>query len=161
MAEAVKIEGLEELVKALRALPAEVASKRGGPVRLALRAAARVIRDDARVRAPRDTGRMARAIVTVNGRTNDPSKEVQQVSVRRGRNRKDPKGAYYYLMVELGTMGGAKPDQKPQPFLRPAAAAKRGDAIEEFKRSLAKGIKRAEAKVALKYNTNKAARRGG
>ena len=40
------VKGASELVKRLEALPSELVSKRGGPVRLALRKAAMIIRDE-------------------------------------------------------------------------------------------------------------------
>jgi HK97 gp10 family phage protein len=49
-----EIEGLAQVVANLRALPAAIAGKNGGPLRVALAKAAKVIRDEARARVPID-----------------------------------------------------------------------------------------------------------
>lgn len=49
-----EVEGLAEVVARLKALPAELVGNGGGPVRKALAKAARIVRDEARARAPYD-----------------------------------------------------------------------------------------------------------
>lgn len=142
MAEQVTVTGLDELARKLKALPAEIAGKSGGPLRRAMRAAMREVAKEANRRAPRDSGRMARAVTVITGKPKHAT-EIVQVTVRRGRRRDDPKGAFYYGFVELGTV-----KQQAQPFLRPAIESKRTQVLDVFKAHLAKGIAAAERKVA-------------
>ena len=155
----IKVEGLAELAKALKALPAEIAGKNGGPLRRAIGRAAVVIRDDARRRAPVDTGNLRDNIIAVRKRKSPQGTEGYFVEVRRKRRkyantranrRKGRVGktyenlgeAYYGMFVELGT---AK--MPAQPFLRPAFESKKTEAVETFRVELAKGIEQAAKKV--------------
>ena len=155
----IKVEGLAELAKALKALPAEIAGKNGGPLRRAIGRAAVVIRDDARRRAPVDTGNLRDNIIAVRKRKSPQGTEGYFVEVRRKRRkyantranrRKGRVGktyenlgeAYYGMFVELGT---AK--MPAQPFLRPAFESKKTEAVETFRVELAKGIEQAARKV--------------
>lgn len=171
---AAKVLGVEELTRALKALPAELTSKRGGVVLAAVRAAANVIAREARLRAPergraRPTksgtpshppGRLKRAITTRRTKDSGTGKEHVTIGIRRGRKRNDTKGAWYGLMVELGTMGGEKPDQRPQRFVRDAFASKKDAAFHAFRQRFKSRIKQAERKLAQQFNTHKAARNG-
>lgn len=155
----IKVEGMAELAKALKALPAEIAGKNGGPLRKAIGRAAVVIRDDARRRAPVDTGNLRDNIIAVRKRKSPQGTEGYFVEVRRKRRkyantranrRKGRVGktyeslgeAYYGMFVELGT---AK--MPAQPFLRPAFESKKVEAVETFRVELAKGIDQAARKL--------------
>lgn len=155
----IKVEGLAELAKALKALPPEIAGKNGGPLRKAIGRAAVVIRDDARRRAPVDTGNLRDNIIAVRKRKSPQGTEGYFIEVRRKRRkyantranrRKGRVGktyenlgeAYYGMFVELGT---AK--MPAQPFLRPAFESKKVEAVETFRVELAKGIEQAAKKV--------------
>lgn len=155
----IKVEGLAELAKALKALPPEIAGKNGGPLRRAIGRAAVVIRDDARRRAPVDTGNLRDNIIAVRKRKSPQGTEGYFVEVRRKRRkyantranrRKGRVGktyenlgeVYYGMFVELGT---AK--MPAQPFLRPAFESKKAEAVETFRVELAKGIEQAARKV--------------
>jgi len=139
----VKVNGLAELAAALKQLPAEVASKNGGPLRVALRAAARVVADAAEVRAPKDTGRLGRAIAIQVDRNPGNVTERIVVRPRAGKSRTDPKGAWYWHFLEFGTV-----KQPAQPFIRPAFDAVKNEALSAFKNRLAKGIVRAAKRAA-------------
>lgn len=143
-----KVQGLAELAEALKALPAEVASRSGGPLASALRSSARVIADEARRNAEslpvsdtdeRDdyirTGNLARSI----GVRRDPNpRDVTERAVVRPSRR-----AWYWRFVEFGT------EKMPaRPFLRPAFEAKREEAVRVFREALAKSIARAARKAA-------------
>lgn len=151
----VKIEGLKEAVAALRALPAELASKNGGPIRSALYRAAKVIKDDAIQRAPTGTGtprpgNLKKNIILIRdrnpGRENGAA-ERYVVTVRKKRMGKNSnalfrvlKGgdAWYAHFVEYGTS-----KQPAQPFLRPAFESKKHEALQVFVTELSKGVDRA------------------
>lgn len=156
------IKGLDGVLDALKALPQEVAGKNGGIVRQALASGARLIRDEARQRAPRDTGAMAANIVMKRDR--DPKREganerytvgvrggarryaKTKRNVRKGRAGKEYETAgntYYWRFIEFGTER-----QKARPFLRPAFEVRKVDAREAIINSLQRGIARAAKRVA-------------
>lgn len=144
----VTVTGLKELADALRALPAEVASKNGGPLARALREAGKVIQQDAIARAPigeQDPapGRLRRSIIVKRDPNPGDVNERMFVTVRRGKSYKDLKGAKYWRFVEFGSE-----KQQPQPFLRPAFEAKKVIALATFIAKLKDGIARATRKAA-------------
>ena len=149
----VNVNGLSDLAKALKELPPEIASKNGGPLKTALRAAAVVIQKDAKTRAPVDSGVMRDAINVMR----DPrpgnvteryvvkptrSRKVQRI-VRTAGGNKGSTDAWYWRMVEFGTKF-----MPARPFMRPAFDSQAGAALDKFKDILAAGIKRAARKVA-------------
>ncbi|HEM8304983.1 TPA: HK97 gp10 family phage protein [Providencia rettgeri] len=105
-------------------------------LRQAAYAAASVLRDEARAKAPKRTGKLARNIVASNQRSRQKGEVSAGVYVR-GTNKagnnsdnsmkaKDPHNSYYWRFLEDGT---AK--MPPQPFIRPAFDSK-ADAAAEF-----------------------------
>ncbi len=162
MASSVNIEGLDGLLQALQALPREIASKNGGPARAALARGAKIIRDEARVLVPKDTGAVAANIVmkrdgrpdrfgvneryTVGVRGGAKRYANTKRNVRKGRAGKEYKTAgntYYWRFLEFGTE-----KQRAQPFLRPAFESKQQEAMNAIVDTLTKGIARAAKKVA-------------
>lgn len=141
----VKVTGLDGLAAALKALPAEIASKSGGPLRSALRASAQVIRKEAALRAPVDTGRLQRAVVIQRDRNPGNVTERMVVRPRAGKSRTDPKGAYYWHFLEFGSER-----QPAQPFIRPAFDAAKDKALTTFKDKLRVGIEKARKRAAAK-----------
>ena len=63
-----KLSGLDGVLDMLKKLPPEVVSKRGGPVRQALRKGALVIRDEARQRVPIDSGDLRDSLVVTRAK---------------------------------------------------------------------------------------------
>jgi HK97 gp10 family phage protein len=147
---ALKVDGnsLADLARALKELPKEVASKSGGPLRGALEAAGRVIRDEASLRAAnlpvsntddRDdyirTGKLSKSIKSVRG-PNPPPGVTEQVLVK-------PRKRRYWVPVEFGSS-----KMPARPFMRPAAEAKAQEALDVFQVKLKAGIERAAKKAA-------------
>jgi len=157
------LRGLDGLLDALKALPPAVASKNGGPARVALARGAKVIRDDARARAPKDTGAMAANIVMKRDAQPQRSgvNERYTVGVRGGslstysntkRNRRKgvvgkkyekQSATFYWRFVEFGTNR-----QPAKPFLRPAFESQKEQALNVITSTLTKGIESAARKVA-------------
>lgn len=149
MANAVKVHGLRETTARLRALPKELAGKRGGPVRQAAFQGAKVIEEEAQQRAPSgparlrgrdiEPGTMRRAIIKrrhPNPKSTEGSPtEVYRVGV-------DNKKAYWWKFVEFGTAKMAA-----RPFLRAAYEAKRHEAVDRFAQVLKRAVDRIEAKL--------------
>lgn len=156
----VQINGLSDLVQTLRNLPAEIASKNGGPLARALAKGGRTIRDDAKRRAPvsdppsvqvaarraRNTGqinkpgRLRDAIVSKRDRNPGARGRTEAVLVTVRRSGK--KGAYYAGMVEFGTV-----KMEAQPYMRPAFEENKKDVAEQFRVDLSAGIDRAVRKA--------------
>ena len=152
----IDIRGLDSTIRALQRMPAEIVSKRGGPVRLALAKGARVIRDQARANirqitsgSTRSTGALAKAVVSTRGRIAAGQKGERQIVwlgkikkqyVQNRRNTASGKAGKSYLVdspqfygrfLEYGT---AK--MKARPWLRPAFDSKREQAVRVFEADL-------------------------
>lgn len=165
MAEYVKISGLEETVAALRALPAEFASKSGGPIKRALYKAALVIKNEVISRAPRETGNLEDNVYIYRDRNPKASTGATEryiVGVRKKRSKYARSrlnvglgrvsksygiggDAFYWIFLEFGTK-----NMPPRPFMRPAFESKKFQAlntfIESFKRGVDNAVKRARRK---------------
>lgn len=153
-----RVKGGAELAKFLDQLPRDLQQK---VMRRAILRAANVIRDEARVRAPKKTGRLAKSIKTT---TRSRGTEVRGIVRLRGKN------SYLGLWMEYGTaphyigkagglsgrlltkkanregtLGQKKlqingqfvsvvfhPGVRPRPFMRPALQAKSKEAIQAF-----------------------------
>lgn len=143
----VKVHGLDELARKLRALPVEIAGKGAtGPLAAALREAANVIKPEAIRLAPKVIGRLAGAIKVRRARNPESFKgrpnEVYHVGVDMGRKRNDLRGAWYWWFVEAGTVKMAA-----RPYLRPAYESKAGEAIQTFRGRLARRIELIEQRL--------------
>lgn len=138
------IKGLAELQRALDTLPAKVEAN---IMRGAMRAGANVIKDEAKMQAPRDSGLLASSIRTaVSLRRGTVTASVKA----GGRGKKGQGTAWYARLVEIGTKahiiaappGSAlnvsgtvvrsvqHPGAKAHPFLRPAMDNKARAAVE-------------------------------
>lgn len=105
MAETVRIEGLKELDRALRAFPLKVQKK---VMRRSVAAAAKVIFTEIKAAAPRDSGALRRSIARrFRSQRRDKKTLKQSIYVRTGQGRTkgqlrrgdDP---YYWYMQEFG-----------------------------------------------------------
>lgn len=151
MAERVRLDGLEGVLKTLQQLPPEIVSKNGGPVRASLRKAAQVIQrqeianldaviaqqnDDGEKRS---TGLLKANIVLTRGRRNSFKGESMFVRIR---NKKYPATsgkpvttAQNARLLEYGTEKRAA-----LPFIRPAFEAKKTEALTVFVTEINKRI---------------------
>ncbi len=150
-----KIQGVDALTARMRALPVELRKK---PARSALGKAAKVIREQAQANARQlddpETGRaiadniVQRLRSRYNRRTGDVMISVG-VATEKGRIPKGnpdtgPKGnTPHWHLLELGTESMAA-----QPFLRQAAEAKAGAAINEFAAGLDQALTRLTKRLA-------------
>ena len=158
--ETVKIEGLAELGKALRELPDRVA-KNG--LRVSVYAGAKVVRDEARARAPKaqqpfgpnkpPPGTLKRSVIMkhIPG-LSSLTRQTFFVTVRHGKKyrKQGKKGnlsqdAWYWRFVEFGTR-----KMRAQPFLRPALEAKRREAGQAMKDRLSERIEMEASKLSRK-----------
>lgn len=164
------IQGLEGTLQTLQSLPPEVVSKRGGPVKLALAKAARVIRDQARqnvtagvsARGNRSTGLLAKNIIVTRGRKGPMGSEGERYLVRvkpkvakYANNRRNVRSgragklylaegpAFYGRFLEYGTS-----KMPAYPWLRPTVKQKGQEAIKVFTSDLNRRIDATVKKLA-------------
>lgn len=151
MTEYAKIEGLDETVRALKALPLELSSQRGGPIRKALYAGAAVIKARVIELAPEDTGNLKGNVIIYLDRNPQATGATERVlvGVRRGsgryaRSRQNRRlrrvgkrfatagGAYYWLWMEFGAPGRNPPlpaANGGRGFMRVSFEEKKGEAL--------------------------------
>lgn len=152
MTNAVPVKGLKEVLDTLEALPKRL---RTSGYRRGLTAAAAVVRDEARLRAPRQSGKLAKAI-----RSGSPKRRQDgnyAISVRLTGNNHAFLGLFFEYgvaphMIPKPKKGEAKaprvvfridgkfvsgpishPGIRPQPFLLPALDAKAAEAVQAFR----------------------------
>jgi HK97 gp10 family phage protein len=142
--ETVRLEGLNGVLAVLKQYPVEM-SKAGGPVKLALRDAANLLRDQARdnlraiIDAPniegvdqKSTGLLLENVVASRGRMRSQKGERYLVRVRK-KPYKVEKGAkpvstpQVARLLEYGTE-----KRRPMPWLRPAFDSKKNAAVQLF-----------------------------
>jgi len=157
----IRLDGVDAAVKALRAMPRRIREK---AIRNSLKIAARLIRDDAKARAPvlanavphRTPGTVKRRISV---RTSKFAKQAGDEGVfigikplrgkadtrRYGKaSAKNPNDPYYWRFLEFGTRKMGK-----RPFLGPAAKSKGEQAVARFMREALPQIEKLNKKAAV------------
>lgn len=155
-----QLRGLDGVLEMLKQLPPEVVSKRGGPVKTALRKGAVVILKQARANLQvvtanatasekiESTGLLLKNLVATRGKP-PPGENGERYLVRVRRKGYPRKGGSSVstqktgLWLEYGTS-----EQPAEPWLRPAAASKAEDAIRTIESELVRGLDRVVAKLA-------------
>jgi HK97 gp10 family phage protein len=159
-----KVIGLDGVLDMLKKLPPEVVSKRGGPVKAALRKGALVIQAEEK-----------KNLLAVIARTDDQIERqatgllLDNIIVSRGKQPIGTKGERYLVRVKrkvyprnnneggdtttlktarLLEYGSSK--QPPRPWIRPAAAAKAQEAVDVTSQELVKRINAIVKKLARK-----------
>jgi HK97 gp10 family phage protein len=159
-----KVTGLDGVLDMLKKLPPEVVSKRGGPVKAALRKGALVIQAEEQ-----------KNLLAVIARTDDQIERqatgllLDNIIVSRGKQPIGTKGERYLVRVKrkvyprnnneggdtttlktarLLEYGSSK--QPPRPWIRPAAAAKAQEAVDVTSQELVKRINAIVKKLARK-----------
>lgn len=161
--ETVTIDGLDDVLRRLRALGAE-ASKRGGPVRAAVRKGAVVIQKEAQANVRRivatpnigggdvSTGLLEKSIKPIRMKAKRGGEKGESFLVtvpRRARypiSKRTPSGigvATVGKMLEYGTS-----KRQPMPWMRPAFHAKKDEAARVMADEVLNGIEKLEKKLA-------------
>lgn len=160
--ESVRIEGLDDVLRRLKALGPE-ASKRGGPVRAAVRKAAVVIQKAAQANVRRivatpniggsdvSTGMLEKSIKPMRAKAARQYKgETFFVTVARAArypvSTRTPSGIGVKTSAQMLEYGTSK--RQPMPWMRPAFHAKKNEAVTVMTDELVKGIARLERKLA-------------
>jgi hypothetical protein len=147
----VNVSGLNGVLDTLRSLPPEIVSKRGGPVKAALRKGARVIFLEAKKNLQQvtsnatsegrrySTGLLLKNLVVTRGKAIIGSKgERYLVRVRRKSYQREGKTVTTLATANLLEYGSVK--QPAEPWLRPAFISKAANAIQTAEQDLLKSI---------------------
>jgi hypothetical protein len=155
-----QLSGLNGVLDTLRSLPAEVVSKRGGPVRAALRKGALVIHrqelanlqavtagtSDAGVR--QSTGFLLKNVVVTRGKApSGGNGERYLVRVRR-KAYPDRTGKTVTTLVAAQLLEYGSSKQPAEPWIRPAFLSRAPEAISTVQRELLASIDRIVRKLA-------------
>ncbi len=161
-----KLTGLDGVLETLQSLPAEVVSKRGGPVKSALRKGALVIlkAEQANLRAVMGhdvngqhveaTGLLLKSLIVTRGKPPVDSKgERYLVRVKRKTYTTQDGRARTGRSITTTTQNAQRLEygtgkQPAEPFIRPAFQAKAAEAISTVQRELLTGIDRIVNKLA-------------
>jgi len=160
----IKLTGIDGVIDTLKSMPAEVVSKRGGPVKSALRKGALVIlkvektnlqavTTNATTDEKREsTGLLLKNLIASRGKAPSSGKG-ERVLVRVKRKtypgRKGGKPVTTLKTAQLLEYGSSK--QPAEPWIRPAFLSKSEEAIRTVERELVAGIERI-AKKLLRQN---------
>lgn len=156
MAEFVNISGLRELQAALKELPDRVAKN---ALRASVYAGAKIVRDDAKQRAPIFTGPVSQGhpppgtlkkavIMKQIPEQSGKFRQTFYVAVRHGKKyqkvgkKEINRDAFYWRFVEFGTANMAA-----RPFMRPAFESQKLAAVEAIKAKLADRIEEEAQKL--------------
>ena len=157
---AFELTGLDGVLDLLKSLPPEVVSKRGGPVKSALRKGALVILREAQLNLARatddldadgtetSTGLLKKNLIASRGKApNSGQGERYLVRVRRkayvGRKGETVTTLKTAQLLEYGSS-----HQPAEPWLRPAFHAKAEESIRTVERELVAGVDRVVKKLA-------------
>ncbi len=153
-----KINGAESVLDLLQALPAEVVSKRGGPVKLALAKGARLLRDQAKNNFRRSvaqggadsTDTTVESIVATRGKAPMGAKgERQLVRVKR-RSYVNAKGAKTTTLRAAQLMEYGSATQPARPWLRPAVQRRGSQVIDVVTEDLLKRLDQVTKRLAAR-----------
>lgn len=151
----IKLEGIDNVLTLLRSLPPEVVSKRGGPVRTALRKGAVVIVKAARANLQTavnnsedkvSTGLLLKNLVVTRGKEPTGIKGERYL-VRVRRKSYGRKGAQVTTLKTAQLLEYGSSKQPAEPWLRPAFNATARTAIDTTTKELVKALDRIVRKL--------------
>lgn len=163
----VKMHGLDGVLDTLRSLPPELVSKRGGPVRAALRKGALVILAKAKtnlqasVSTPGKTGKnhstglLIKNLVVTRGKKPKGS-NGERFLVRVRRKKYPNKSGESHGSLATTTLAAANlleygsSQQPAEPWIRPAYEAKKQEALDTVEAEMIRGIDRIVKRLAAK-----------
>lgn len=167
--ESIDINGADQVLAMLQQFPAELVSRRGGPVKAALRKAAIVIQQEARANvqrimdapnedadspsAKKPTGLLLKSIIVSRDPRPEQSgaNERYLVRVKRAKYPPERAGKETVTTGKVGSLLEYGTARRPaMPWLRPAFEAKKGMAVDVFMRELRAGVERITRKLSRK-----------
>ena len=135
MAVEFEIHGVDEINKALKKMPVQLAKK---VVTSSLREGAKIIQKEARNLAPLKTGRLRRAIKVKSSKIHNKPRLGRfgvYIKINPGKKRDDRQGAYYGRFVDGGTKR-----MRPRMFMSRSYDTKTKQAVAFFIKASERGI---------------------
>jgi HK97 gp10 family phage protein len=157
-----QVRGIEDVLKTLQSMPPEVVSKRGGPVKSALRKAALVILKQERINLQavisnatatgkkESTGLLLKSLVVTRGKApTGGNGERYLVRFKRKTYPRDgkAKGKAVTTLQTAQLLEYGSSEQPAEPFIRPAFEAKAQEAIRTAQTELLAGVERIAKKL--------------
>lgn len=155
-----KLTGLDGVLETLKSLPPEIVSKRGGPVKAALRKGALVIlkQEQANLRAVMGhqvdgervltTGLLLKNLIVSRGKPpSDGKGERALVRVKRKTYTRKGKGKPVTTLKTAQLLEYGSSTQPAEPYIRPAFNAKAAEAIRTVETDLARRVDKIAAKL--------------
>jgi HK97 gp10 family phage protein len=142
------LRGVDGVLATLRRLPAEVVSKRGGPVKLALAKGARLIRDEAKKNLERSiaengadtTGETVKAVIASRGKAPNNGKGERYLVRVKKRTFINARGRKTSTLMTANLLEYGSSHQPATPWLRPAVMLKGQQAIDVITQDLARRL---------------------
>ncbi|WP_372353489.1 hypothetical protein ACDH63_12785 [Xanthomonas axonopodis pv. maculifoliigardeniae] len=151
-----KLQGIDGVLGVLQSLPAEVVSKRGGPVKLALAKGARALRDKARqnlqrsidIRGSDSTGTTVKAVVASRGKAPTGMKGERQLVRVKQKTFANAHGERTSTRMTANLLEYGSAHQPATPWLRPSVATEAPKVIDVITADLNARIQEAVKKLA-------------
>ena len=160
--ETVRIEGLDDVLRRLKALGTE-AAKAGGPVRAGVRAGAVVIQKVMKANIQRiiatpnkgggdeSTGLLEKSIKPMRAKARRDGLKGETFIVTAAKKARYPIGSRNKTAIAVSTVGKmleyGTPKRQPMPWARPAFHAKKDEAVKVMTEATLKGIEKIERKL--------------
>jgi hypothetical protein len=159
----VKLTGVEGVLDTLQSLPAEVVTKRGGPVKLSLALGARILRGYAKqnLRASiarngeRSTGELEKRVIASRGKAPFGGKGERYLVRVKKRDYINADGVKTNPLMTANLLEWGSSHQPATPWLRPAVQMHGQEVIDKVSADLVRRIQLTVRKLAMK---NKAKR---
>lgn len=149
----IKLTGVDNVLRLLKALPPEVVSKRGGPAKTALRKGANVIAKQMRANltavtaGDETTGLLLKNLIVSRGKPPTSGKGERYLVRFRRKTYPGRKGKAVTTLKTAQLLEYGSSKQPAEPFIRPAFRSRAREAIDTVTRELATAVDR----LATKY----------
>jgi hypothetical protein len=152
-----QIHGIDGVLKTLQSLPAEVVSKRGGPVKLSLAKGARFLRDRYKEKlhaaiqggkTTRSTGELEKHVISSRGKEPSGGKGERYLVRIKRRDYVNADGVRTNPLMVANLLEYGSSHQPATPFARPTALEHGEEAIRIVTADLVKRLDKAVAKLA-------------
>ncbi|NIJ79606.1 hypothetical protein [Xanthomonas cannabis] len=151
-----KLQGIDGVLGVLQSLPAEVVSKRGGPVKLALAKGARALRDKARqnlqrsidIRGSDSTGTTVKSVIASRGKAPTGTKGERQLVRVKKKAFINAHGKRTSTLMTANLLEYGSAHQPATPWLRPSVATHAPMVIDTITADLIAQIDKAVKRLA-------------
>lgn len=141
-----KLTGVDNVLRLLQSLPADVVSKRGGPVKTALRKGANVIAKQMRANliaataGDESTGLLLKNLIVSRGKPPSSGKGERYLIRFRRKSYAGRKGKTVTTLKTAHLLEYGSSKQPAEPFIRPAFTSRAREAIETVERELVAAV---------------------